>query len=152
VSFLRKLFGSGSDEAGAPSSTSGGAADDAEWLVASEAAFDASAERHRVTIWLRLFDPTFETTREQIKVFAIENEVISALEGAGVGEHDTNSLEKDYMAIRLIGDDADAIAAIVMPLLDDAAEGSYLAVRRGPRRTAEDRVEIGRGASGTEAV
>jgi hypothetical protein len=149
VNLLRKLFGGGSEDSGAESSTSADAADDAEWLAASDASFDASAERHRVTIWLRIFDPSFETTREQLRVFALENEVIRALEGANVGEHDTNSLEKGFMAIRLIGDDADAIVAVVMPLLDDAAAGSYLAVRRGPRRTGEDRIELGRGEGET---
>ena len=43
---------------------------------------------------MRLYDPDFETTREQQRVFALENELMRALDGAGAGEHDTNSLER----------------------------------------------------------
>ena len=50
-------------------------ADDAEWRQAAEATFDAHGDRHRVTMWVRLYDPDFETMREQQKVFALENEV-----------------------------------------------------------------------------
>lgn len=146
MSFLRKLLGGGSDDAGSGQSSVGEPADDAEWRTASEANFDAAAERQRVTIWLRLFDPAFETTREQMKAFALENEVMRALDEAGAGEHDTNSLEKGFMAMRLIGDDADAIVEVITPLLADVPDGSYLAVRHGPARTGEDRIELGPGA------
>lgn len=146
MGFLKRLLGVGSDDGAAAGDSASGAADDAEWRVASEAAFDASAERQRVTLWLRLYDPDFETTREQQRVFALENQIMQALDEAGVGEHDTNSLERGFMAMRLIGDDADAIVTVIQPLLADVPEGSYLAVRRGPARTGEDRIELGVGA------
>jgi len=79
-------------------------------------------------------------------VFALENRLMQALDAAGAGEHDTNALERGYMAMRLVGEDADAIVTTVTPLLADAPEGSYLAVRRGPSGTGEDRVEVGIGA------
>jgi hypothetical protein len=146
VGFLKRLFGGGSGEAPAAGGETGGPADDAEWRVAAEGTFDAGAERHRVSVWLRLYDPDFETTREQLRVFALENELMQALDAAGVGEHDTNSLERGYIAMRLLGDDADAIVDVILPLLADAPEGSYLAVRRGPAPTGEDRIEVGAGA------
>jgi hypothetical protein len=68
-----------------------------------------------------------------------------ALDAAGTGEHDTNALEGGYLAIRLVGPDADAIVTTVGPLLDDAPAGSYLAVRRGPSGSAEDRVDLAGG-------
>ncbi len=120
--------------------------DDAEWRQSAEATFDAHADKHRVTFWMRLYDPSFENMREQQKVFATENTLMRALDEAGAGEHDTNSLEKGFMAMRLVGDDADAIVAVVLPLLADAPEGSYLAVRRGPAGTGEDRIFVGIGA------
>ena len=43
----------------------------------------------------------------------LENELMRALDAAGVGEHDTNSLERGFMAMRLIGDDADAIVEVI---------------------------------------
>ena len=99
-----------------------------------------------MTVWLRLYDPTFETTREQQRLFALENRIMRALDEAGAGEHDTNSLERGFLALRLVGADADAIRAVVEPLLSDVPPGSYLALRRGPAGTGEDRIEVGIGA------
>jgi hypothetical protein len=147
MGFLKRLFGVGTGGSAAPGGASGGQADDSEWREAAEATFDVNADRHRVSVWVRLYDPDFETTREQLKVFALENQVMQALDAAGVGEHDTNSLERGYMVMRLFGDDADAIAEVVQPLLADASEGSYLAVRRGPVTTGEERIEVGVGAA-----
>jgi len=147
MGFLKRLFGGGAGSGSASGGASGGQADDSEWREAAEATFDVNADRHRVSVWVRLYDPDFETTREQLRVFALENQVMQALDAAGVGEHDTNSLERGYMAIRLFGEDADAIVDVVQPLLVDAPEGSYLAVRRGPVTTGEDRIEVGVGAA-----
>lgn len=143
MGFLKRLFGGGDGDGGAPV---GQPADDAEWRQSTEATFEAYADKHRVSFWMRLYDPDFETMREQQRVFALENTLMRALDEAGVGEHDTNSLERGYMAMRFVGDDADAIVAVVLPLLGDAPKGSYLAVRRGPHGTGEDRIEVGIGA------
>jgi hypothetical protein len=143
VGFLKRFFGA--------EDAPGDAADDAEWRQSAEATFDAHADRHRVTVWLRLFDPDFETSWEQQRIFALENELMRALDEADAGEHDTNSLERGFLGVRLVGDDADAIVAVVMPLLAQAPEGSYLAVRRGPVPTGEDRIEVGKGAAAFEA-
>lgn len=143
MGFLKRIFGGGADDLG---SSAGQPADDAEWRQSAEATFEAHADKHRVTLWLRLYDADFETMREQQQVFALENTLMRALDEAGAGEHDTNSLEKGFMAMRLVGEDADAIVAVVMPLLAAVPEGSYLAVRRGPAGTGEDRIEVGIGA------
>jgi hypothetical protein len=140
VSFLRRLLGGGDDASGARRVD--GPVDDPEWLVATEATFEADADRQRVTVWLRLVDPTFESAREQLRVFALENELMRALDEAGAGEHDTNALERGFLALRLVGEDADAIVAVVTPLLTDTPPGSYLAVRRGPAGTGEDRLDL----------
>ncbi len=143
MGFLKRLFGGSDDDGGSPT---GQPADDAEWRQSAEATFEAHADKHRVTLWMRLYDPDFETTREQQRVFALENALMRALDEAGAGEHDTNSLEKGYIAMRMVGTDADAIVAVILPLLAEAPEGSYLAVRRGPAGTGEDRIEVGIGA------
>ena len=140
MGFLKRLFGGG-DDGGSP--PAGQPADDAEWRQSAEATFEAHADKHRVTFWMRLYDPSFETMREQQKAFELENELMRALDEAGAGEHDTNSLEQGYLAMRLVGEDADAIVSVVLPLLADAPEGSYLAVRRGPAGTGEDRIGVG---------
>jgi hypothetical protein len=139
MSFLRRLLGAGDDE------RRGGPSPHEALLVASEATFEAHADRHRVTVWLRLRSNDLEDAREQRRIFGLENALMRALDASGVGEHDTNSLESGYLAVRLIGDDADAVVAVVGPLLSEADPGSYLAVRRGPAGSPEERVDIGRG-------
>lgn len=140
MGFLRRLLGgTGARESAAPD---GKSADEAEWRTAHEATFDATADRHRVTVWLRLADPTFESEREQQRLFALENSLMSALDESGAGEHDSNSLEAGYLAIRLVGPDADAVLDVVRPLLVGTSSGGYLAVRRGPAGSGEDREEF----------
>lgn len=140
MGFLRKLFGAESRDDG-PDARGG---DDLDLTTATDASFDANAERDRVTVWLRVHDAGFENEREQQRVFVLENAIMAAVDKAGVGEHDTNSLEPGYFSMRLYGADATAIAATVEPLLVDAPAGSYLAVRHGPTGAAEERVEVGR--------
>ncbi len=142
MSFFKRLLG-GSSEGGQGDGPAGQPADDSEWRQSAEASFEAYADKHRVSVWIRLYDPDFETLREQQRVFVLENRLMRALDEAGVGEHDTNSLERGYLALRLVGEDADAIVAVVEPLLAEAPEGSYLAVRRGPAGTGEDRIQVG---------
>jgi len=140
VGFLKRLFGGGD---GAGAGATGQVADDDEWRRSADATFEAHADKHRVSFWMRLYDPDFETMREQQRVFALENALMRALDEADVGEHDTNALERGYIAMRMVGPDADDIVAVILPLLSEAPEGSYLAVRRGPARTGEDRTEVG---------
>lgn len=149
MGFLKRLLGAVGPESDGGAGPSAEPADDAEWRRSTEATFEADADKHRVTIWLRLYDPSFETMREQQKVFALENRIMRALDEAGAGEHDTNSLEQGYLALRLVGEDAGAIVTVVEPLLADAPAGSYLAVRRGPAGTGEERFDVGAAADRT---
>lgn len=142
MGFLRRWLGGSDDRPDrAPAGPEGD--DDSEWLVSHEATFDAHADRQRVTLWLRLLGADFENEREQQRIFALENRVMRALDDSGAGEHDTNSLENGFFAMRLVGDDADGIVSVVVPLLSEALPGSYLAVRRGPAGSGEDRLDLG---------
>ena len=44
--------------------------------------------------------------------------------------------------MRFQGQDADAMTAVLVPLMEGVLPGSYLAVRRGPYGAAEDRVDL----------
>ena len=138
MSFLKRLLGGSPDE----SARTAAGEEPGALLEASDATFELHGDLHRVSVWLRLADPTFETEREQIRLFLLEDHIMRALQEAGTGEHDTNALEAGFLASRLGGPDAEAIVGTVRPLLGDAPPGSYLAVRRGPTATAEDRVDI----------
>lgn len=147
MGFLKRLLGGAGGASDDMDVSADGAPDGEGLLMASEATFDLHADRQRVSVWLRLHSAAFEDEREQQRVFELENRIMRALDDTGVGEHDTNSLEPGYFAMRLIGDDADAIVEVVEPLLGDAPSGSYLAVRHGGAGTGEDRVGVGAGAS-----
>jgi hypothetical protein len=138
MGFLKRLLGGGADEGAG----SGSDIDQGALLEASDATFELHGGKHRVSVWLRLADPTFESEREQIRLFLLEDRLMKALDEAGTGEHDTNALEAGFLAVRLVGPDADAIVATILPLLDEAPAGSYLAVRRGPSGAAEDRLDL----------
>lgn len=151
MSFLRRLLGGADDgrpARGRASESAGGPEEGL--LVASEATFEAWADRQRVTVWLRLADPAFTNEREQVRLFALEDRIMRALDESGAGEHDTNSLEPGFLALRLVGDDADAIVSVIAPLLDDVPPGSYLAVRHGPATSSEQRIDLGRTGAADE--
>lgn len=128
MSFLRRLLGGGASSAEAD--------DGAE--VAS-----AGVDQQAVVGWLRLADAELTEGREQTRVFGLEDRVMRALDESGVGTYDTNDLERGYFRMHMYGPDADRIVEVVSPLLvESAAPGSYLAVRRGPAGTSEERVEF----------
>jgi hypothetical protein len=135
MGFLRRLFG-GDRGPGEPS-PDGAAAEEAEGTGP-----DANAHLHSVVAWVRLTDPTLLNEREQRRVFAIEDGVMRGLFDAGVGDLDTNELDRGFLAIRCVGPDADRMVAVMGPLLAEAPAGSYLAVRRGPAGTGEERVDL----------
>jgi len=123
VGFLRRIFGRAEEETEAPGEP---VADDRQSVVA----------------WIRLGDPNFENEREQQRLFELENRVMRTLEDSGMGSYDTNDLAPGFFRMTMLGPDADSIVKVVTPLLRDTPAGSYLAVRRGPSGSSEERVEI----------
>jgi hypothetical protein len=99
-------------------------------------------DRQSVVAWVRLGDRNFENEREQQRLFELENRVMRTLEASGAGTYDTNDLAPGFYRMTMLGPDADRIAEVVTPLLRDTPPGSYLAIRRGPSGSSEDRVEI----------
>lgn len=117
-------------------------------LLGREAAAEAPLEpdtRQAVTVLLRLSDPELTNDREQLAVFALEDRLMRTLDASGAGTHETNDLERGFLRIHLLGPDADRIVELVRPLLVEAPRGSYLAVRRGPEGTSEERLELDEG-------
>jgi hypothetical protein len=99
-------------------------------------------DRQSVAVLLRLTDPELTDDREQLRVYALEDRLMRALDESGAGTHETNDLERGFLRIQLLGPDADRIVGIVRPLLDSAPPGSYLAVRRGPPGATEERLDL----------
>jgi hypothetical protein len=102
----------------------------------------APEERQAVTVLLRVTDPELANEREQLAVYGLEDRLMRELDATGAGTHETNDLERGFLRIQLLGPDADRIVEVIRPLLTDAPAGSYLAVRRGPEGTSEERVSL----------
>lgn len=142
MGFLRRLLGRDDPDGDGVGSSGSPPADDRGDDLGDGPGIDVTADRPRVSAWLRLADPTLLAPREQALVFGLEDRVMRAVHEAGVGEHEGNDLQGGYLVLRLCGPDADAIADCVRPHLAEAHPGSYLAVRRGPAGTAEDRLHL----------
>lgn len=123
MSFLRRLLGRQPAEDGTPAA--------------------APDTRQAVTVLLRLSDPELANEREQLALYRLEDRLMRALDESGAGTHETNELERGYLRILFLGPDADRIADVIQPLLVGAPQGSYLAVRRGPEGTSEERLDLG---------
>lgn len=110
--------------------------------TAEEEAPPVPDERQQVTVLLRLSDPELGNEREQMAVYSLEDRLMKALDESGVGTHETNELERGFLRIQLMGPDADRIVEVIRPHLKSVPAGSYLAVRRGPEGTGEERVDV----------
>ncbi len=140
MSFLRRLFGGGSEDSTGthPETVS---VPDAEPLVGGPVS-DGDPSLQRVVAWLPLADPAFETSREQQRMFRLEDRLMRGLYESGAGDLDTNELDRGYYAMRFQGRDAHAIVRVLLPLLDEVPRGAYLAVRAGPYGAAEERIDL----------
>lgn len=141
MSFLKRLFGGGGSGDATDSGSERASPEESMPLVSGPVT-DGDPSLHRVVGWFPLNDPTFESSREQQRMFALEDRLMRALFDSGAGDLDTNELDRGYFAMRFQGHDADAMVAVLLPLLGDAPRGAYLAVRRGPYGAAEDRIDL----------
>lgn len=115
---------------------------DAETEDSDDSEVPLAEDRQSVVAWVRLGDRNFENEREQQRLFELENRVMRTLEASGAGSYDTNDLAPGFFRMTMLGPDADRIVEVVTPLLRDTPAGSYLAVRRGPSGSSEERMEI----------
>src|SRR5688572_17996542 len=103
MGFLKRLFGGADAEdgrdlpAGAPRGSTGSAPDG---VAAAGPVTDGDPSLHRVVAWIPLNDPTFESSREQQRLFALEDRCMRALFESGAGDLDTNELDRGFFAIR----------------------------------------------------
>lgn len=142
TSFLARLFGRATEPQPEPDPNPGGAGAAALEELLEGDVLDPGARHHAVTAWLRLTDPELIQAREQIRMFALEDQVMRALDRSGAGTYDTNDLERGFFRMHCYGPDADRLVDVIQPILATAPPGSYLAKRPGPRGTSEERVEL----------
>ena len=99
-------------------------------------------DRQQLAVLVRLSDPELANEREAAAVYALEDRLMRALDESGAGTHETNELERGFLRITLLGPDADRMVAVIRPIVADAPRGSYLALRRGPEGTSEERLDL----------
>ena len=84
---------------------------------------------------------------EEWDVYEIEDQLIEAIEKAGVGEFDGNLMGPGEVVLYAYGPDADALFAVMEPILRTVPAREAYAVKRygepGDPDTRELRVELG---------
>jgi len=69
-----------------------------------------------------------------VELFELEDELIEAIDSAGVGEFDGNLIGGDEVVLYMYGPDADTLFAAIEPVLANLPppRGSYAVKRYGP--------------------
>jgi hypothetical protein len=142
MGFLRRILGGDTGRREDTGDRDGTAADGGLPLGGGPTEF-GGADQHAVTVWIRLSDAELTSEREALRVFALEDRVMAAIDTDGVGTYDTNDLERGFFRMHAYGPDAERLAAVIAPIVAGAPAGSYIAVRAGAAGTSEERRELG---------
>ena len=101
---------------------------------------------HAVIAHFSLSDDAFGRQEEREAFFALEDELIAAIEAAGVGEYDGNEFGSGEAVLYAYGPDADTLfAAMEAQLRSFDARPAFCVLRYGPASDAtvrEQRVEL----------
>jgi hypothetical protein len=92
--------------------------------------------------YLRLSDAEFTNEREQLRLFALEDRLMAAVDASGAGTYEGNYVDRGFLRLYMHGPDVERLAEVVTPLLRDAPPGSTLVKRPGPPGTQEERVPL----------
>lgn len=95
-------------------------------------------------VHLKLSDDGFGGGGERAEILALDDRLVEAVSASGLGEYDGNELGGGEAVLYAYGTDADALFAVMSPLLDGArpAEGSYVVKRHGAADDPGAREEI----------
>ncbi|MGD9494869.1 MAG: hypothetical protein AB7Y46_01035 [Armatimonadota bacterium] len=124
MSWLRRLFG-----------------------VKSQAEPVSDPGEHAVLVHIPLSDDEFGAEEEREAIFALEDELIAAIEQTDAGVLDGNEFGGGQCVLFMYGPDADALWAAVEPLLREfaPARGGYAVKRYGPPQdegAREERMQL----------
>ena len=95
-----------------------------------------------VVAYLKLSDAEFSSEREQMRLFALEDRLMRAIDASGAGRYEGNYFDRGFFRLYAAGPDAERLAEVVRPLLADAPRGSILLKRNGPPGTDEERIPL----------
>jgi hypothetical protein len=107
-------------------------------------AADKNYSHEAVIIRLRLSDDEFGDWEERQAAYRIEDLLLEAFEGAGVGEYDGHDFGGGFATLYAYGPSADRIATVVLASLTGVAHrpGSVLIKRFGPPGSREETVPL----------
>jgi hypothetical protein len=95
-----------------------------------------------VVAYLKLSDAELTNDREQMRLFALEDRLMRAIDASGAGTYEGNYLDRGFLRLYASGPDADRLAAVIRPLLEGAPPGSVLVKRNGPPGADEERIPL----------
>jgi hypothetical protein len=97
-----------------------------------------------LVIHLKLSDTEFGSFEERERAFSIEDRLESALRNAAQGEYDGHEFGDGWCRFYLYGEDANALAEAVLPVLTSFATlpGSFVLKRFGPPGSNEERISL----------
>jgi hypothetical protein len=88
---------------------------------------------HAVIVYLKLSDDQFGHEAERESIFELEDRIVGALEGPGIGEFDGNEFGGGECTLYMYGDDADRMFNAISPVLTGSplSRGGYAVKRFG---------------------
>jgi hypothetical protein len=140
MGFLTRLLGRPKADHGTDPSEDGRAND--EGREEPNTASAPEPDEPIVVAYLKLSDAEFSSEREQMRLFALEDRVMRAIDASGAGTYEGNYFDRGFFRLYAAGPDAERLADVVRPLLADAPPGSILVKRNGPPGTEEERIPL----------
>ncbi|GEM_PF-1047206 len=87
---------------------------------------------HALLVHIPLSNDEFGSEEEREALFEVEDQLVEAIEGAGVGEYDGNEVGGGEFVMYIYGPDADALFSAAEPVLRalQPPPGEFFAVKR----------------------
>ena len=113
--WLNKLLGGGSTPSEEPKADEG-----------------SPVPEHALLVHIPLSDDEHGSEEEREALFEVEDQLVEAIEGAGVGEYDGNEVGGGEFVMYIYGPDADALFSAAEPILRtlQPPPGEFYAVKR----------------------
>jgi hypothetical protein len=120
----------------------------AEGDAATTSPNDSAGPEQAVIVHLVLSGEGFGTPADRDRVYELEDDLIAAVEAAGVGEYDGNEFGEGEAALYAYGPDADALFAVMEPVITAFGPGAgSFAIKRygdaGNPAAEESQVPLG---------
>lgn len=110
----------------------------------SEERRGSGPNEHALIVHIKLSDQEFGSFDERENAFTVEDRLQDAVKDLEVGEYDGHEFGEGWCRFYIYGDDADAMAEAVLPILREFSPpaGSFVAKRFGPPGAQQQEVQL----------